>query len=149
MNGQFKVIPTVFVAAIRNNEVVLVKRKNTSFMDGFYDLPSGHIEEGEDIKDAAARELKEETGLEVDTNDLKLFAITQCFITPERPYLYFMFRTNKWRGEPRLAEPELSEEVAAFHLDNLSNVTPYSLQALKHIDTKEPKFLMMGPANEE
>jgi len=37
--------------------------------DGNYDIPKGHVEPGEDYFEACARELKEETGL--DVNDFK------------------------------------------------------------------------------
>ena len=38
---------------------------------GLYGLPGGSVEFGEQIKVSAARELKEETGIEVNPDDLK------------------------------------------------------------------------------
>ncbi len=49
----------------KNGNIVLVKRKNNPFA-GTWVLPGGHIDPGEDAKDACTREVKEETGLDVE-----------------------------------------------------------------------------------
>ena len=47
-------------------KVLLQRRQNTGFMDGKWDLScSGHVEHGESISEAAAREAKEELGVTV------------------------------------------------------------------------------------
>ena len=46
-------------------KVLLVQRKNDPFK-GEWALPGGFLEEDEDLENGARRELKEETGLEVD-----------------------------------------------------------------------------------
>ncbi|MHB8361883.1 MAG: NUDIX domain-containing protein, partial [Thermoplasmataceae archaeon] len=49
---------------MKNLEFLFLKR-----MEGFLDLPKGHIEKGETEKEAALRETKEETGLSVEIID--------------------------------------------------------------------------------
>lgn len=58
--------PTIGVAVvlIQNNKLLLVKRLG-SYKD-MWCIPCGHVEWGEDIRQAALREFKEETGLDVD-----------------------------------------------------------------------------------
>ena len=57
--------PTVGVAVIvlKDKELLLVKR-NASYK-GMWCIPCGHVEFDEDVQAAAAREFKEETGLDV------------------------------------------------------------------------------------
>ena len=57
-------IKTVGVLIIKNNQVLLVKHKqNASHINDVYGLPAGRVEDGESLKQAAVRELEEETGL--------------------------------------------------------------------------------------
>ncbi len=49
----------------RNNKFVLIKRANNPFKD-FWALPGGFVEYGETVEQAAIREAKEETGLDVE-----------------------------------------------------------------------------------
>jgi len=46
-------------------KLVLIRRKNPPF-EGSYALPGGFVEVGESMEDAARREAKEETGLDID-----------------------------------------------------------------------------------
>ena len=52
----------VDIIVLRNDELLLVKRKKEPFMD-CWALPGGFVEYGERTEHAAIRELKEETGL--------------------------------------------------------------------------------------
>lgn len=54
----------VFRPAADSYELLFIKRKNEPFK-GRWALPGGFVEEHEDLRDAAARELQEETGLKV------------------------------------------------------------------------------------
>ena len=58
--------PTVGVAVIllRGDQVLLIRRRGS--YDGMWCIPCGHVEWDEDIRLCARRELKEETGLEVE-----------------------------------------------------------------------------------
>lgn len=53
-----------------NKILFTVRNKNDSFCPGGYCLPGGHIEENETPREAAQRELKEETGIELELHEL-------------------------------------------------------------------------------
>ncbi len=60
-----KPIVGVGCLVIDDGKVLLIRRARPPGA-GMWSIPGGHIELGEDIMEAAARELKEETGLEAD-----------------------------------------------------------------------------------
>ena len=61
------IVRNVVGAIILNekNEVLIMSRKTDDFMGGIDELPSGNMEQGENIYEALVREVKEETNLEV------------------------------------------------------------------------------------
>ena len=66
-----KITRTVGALVFRDSAVLLVQHKEAaSFLTGTYGLPSGRIKESESEKEAAVRELQEETGLNTITDDL-------------------------------------------------------------------------------
>ena len=67
-----KVIPTSCTVIFTNDSVLLVKHKEyAEHLTNWYGFPGGHIDEGETAKEAAGRELTEETGLVVSNNELE------------------------------------------------------------------------------
>lgn len=61
--------PTVDTIIQRNSRILLVKRKNDPFK-GYLVLPGGFVNEGERVEDAAKREVKEETSLDIELLDI-------------------------------------------------------------------------------
>ena len=54
-----------FVILRKGNKVAMVLRKNTGWMDGYYGLPAGKVEYFEHFTAGAAREAKEEAGVDI------------------------------------------------------------------------------------
>lgn len=119
--------PKTLVAAsvflCKDGEVLLQKRQNTGFSDGMWDASaSGHVENGETIKAAAIRELKEETG--VVAKDLSFAGIVHEYSESAKlPYVLVFFRANKWVGEPQICEPKKCSELKWFNINNLPSNT--------------------------
>jgi 8-oxo-dGTP diphosphatase len=130
----------VFVA-LRNDkgEVLLHRRCNTGYMDGRYDLPSGHVERGESILQAAIRELREEAGVAAKQSDLRLWHINQ-FGANDQFYNNFFFLTDSWQGEPAIMEAEKCDDMQFFPLDKLPKLTAGSHVALEHIGKPAVSF---------
>ncbi|MCD6477529.1 MAG: NUDIX hydrolase [Candidatus Aenigmarchaeota archaeon] len=53
----------------KDGEILLIKRGSKTF-HGKLALPGGHVEYGETVEDAAKREVKEETGLNIEIKKL-------------------------------------------------------------------------------
>ncbi len=70
--------PTVDTIIQRDSRILLVKRKNDPFK-GYLVLPGGFVNEGERVEDAAKREVKEETSLNIE-----LLNILGVFSDPTR-----------------------------------------------------------------
>lgn len=64
----------------QNNEYLLVKERKEDYY-GMYNLPAGHLEENELLLDGAKREIKEETGYDVDIKGIVQIGNTKQFIS--------------------------------------------------------------------
>ncbi len=72
-------VDVVCVACVEGRWFVLLVRRSQCPFKDFWALPGGFVEIDEDIEEAARRELKEETGL--DVRDVRQF---YCFGRPDR-----------------------------------------------------------------
>src|SRR5258706_6426800 len=99
-----KTVEAVFIAILDSQKVLLQRRKDTGWLDDWFDLPSGHVEPGEIFLEAARRELKEETTVEVLEEDLELFHISQNEVGSNGPYTYLVFRARSWKGNPTIGD---------------------------------------------
>ena len=124
-------IPTgVHVLCEREGRVLLLRRAGTGFFDGLYSLPGGHVEQGESIFQAAARELEEETGLQLAPDGLDWLGIIHRRSDTNR--IDFFLRARHWQGEPALREPGKCSGMAWFARDGLpEEIVPYVKVALE------------------
>ncbi len=89
-----------------NPRRVLLGLKKRGFGAGKYNGFGGKLADGEDVRSAAVREVREECGLEVHPGDL-VPAGRLRFLFPFRPEFDHdvrVFRVCAWRGEPRESE---------------------------------------------
>lgn len=140
MKERFKTLSAVMLLLTRINEqgqeeILLQKRKNTGWMDGYWDFSaSGHVENNESMKMATIREAKEELGIEAKMEDLEFISMLHQK-TPSTGEIYYNahFKITNWQGEPKVNEPDKCEEIKWFTLDNLpENLINLRKQAIEN-----------------
>ena len=107
------------ILVMRGDKVLLGKRRG-SHGDGYYAAPGGHIEFGESFAAAAAREVREETALEI--TNLRLLSVGNYLFTRadgERHYIDVDFVCEAPAGEAQLCEPEKCDGWAWYDLNDL------------------------------
>lgn len=112
-------VPASFVILLRNQQFFMVRRANTNYMAGKLGLPSGHVEPDETFLEAAAREVKEETGLTVDLSKLKQVHLCDRFgLDDIRIWTDVYFLCADFEGEPVNAELHKASEAGWFDYQN-------------------------------
>ena len=129
--GRFVVVPAAYVYLLRpgpdgSDEVLLLLRRGTGYMDDHWAAAAGHVERGETAYDAARREAAEELGV----TDVRLEFVTAMQRTqrdqPIDERIDFFFLARGWRGEPRIVEPRKCADLRWFPLGSLPDpVVPH------------------------
>jgi 8-oxo-dGTP diphosphatase len=111
--------PKVGTAIIitRDNQVLLMKRKGPHGA-GTWSPPGGHLDYGESPEQCAAREAKEEVG--VEARDLRFRAVTNdVFEESGRHYITLWLEAGSFSGEPAIIAGKEVEEIGWFAWDAL------------------------------
>lgn len=120
---------TIHLFFFRENQVLLIRRFNTGFADGQYSVPAGHLDGGETVIAAAAREAHEEVGVQLDAARIHFSHVMHRLDGEER--VDFFVHVSAWEGEPVNAEPDKCDEIRWANVDDLpENTIPYIRQAL-------------------
>jgi 8-oxo-dGTP diphosphatase len=108
---QFKtpLLAVDIVIKTKDDKIVFIKRLNPPFK-GFYALPGGFVEYGEKVEDAAIREAKEETGLEIE--DLKLIGVYSDPNRDPRGHVVSIAFLAKEKGGVLKASSDAKEVIA-------------------------------------
>ena len=113
------VIPIIWKMENGKKQVLLAKRANTNYMDGFWDFAgSGHVEKNETATEALIREIREEVGIEVQPCDTAFAHLTHT-VDGEWTYCDIYFAVERYSGRPRIAEPDKCAELRWFAADQL------------------------------
>ena len=105
-------IPTVDIIIEVSGGIILIKRKNPPYG---WAIPGGFVDYGESLEEAAVREAREETGLEV-----KLIRQFHTYSAPDRDPRQHTITTvyiAQAKGVPKAGDDAL--EVASFSKANL------------------------------
>ncbi len=109
------IVSAAVVATNNDGRVLLVRSPRRG-----WEMPGGQVELGESLEDAAIREVKEESG--IDVGELKLCVIFQ---TVDRSVVNVLFRGRCFGGTPCTSEESI--EVGFFEPEA-------ALTMVKHVD---------------
>jgi len=114
-------------------EILLQKRCNTGYMDGYYDTAcSGHVEKGEPLAISVVREAKEEIGIEINEKDLEMRLLLHRY---KDDYITAFFTTKRYTGIPEIKEKDKCDELQWFDINNLpENIIPHVKTAIQDIN---------------
>jgi 8-oxo-dGTP diphosphatase len=90
-------IPAVGIVCLRDDTVLLIRRGKPP-REGEWSLPGGRIEPGEGVRDAALRELREETGVEARL--IGLIDVVDGLFGPDFHYVLIDYAAEWLSGEP-------------------------------------------------
>ena len=133
---------TVHLLFFREDQVLLLRRFNTGYADGHYSVPAGHLDGGETVIAAAAREGFEETGVRIEAGDVDFSSVVHRRDGDER--VDFFVHIRNWQGDPVNTEPDKCDELRWVKVDALpDNVIPYVRKAIEN-HRSGIKFLEVG-----
>lgn len=145
VQGRFKVVPAVYVIFWDGDRVLLLRRADTGYHDGEYSLPAGHVggadeQGGEPATEAAIREAKEEVGVDIVPQDLRL--VHTMHRRSDDPELHeridLVFEVRSWHGKLKNAEPHKCDELRwAAVADLPKNMVPEVRQLLQKVASHE------------
>ena len=138
MEERYKSMIVVDLMLTRKNErsgkkeILLALRKNTGYNDGSYELPGGHVDEGEDLMNAMVREAEEELNIKLKVEDLHIEHILHHY---KGNRLKFIISTNKYEGNLEIGEPEKCEKLEWFDVEELpENLEKRARKVIKEIE---------------
>ncbi len=123
MKAMFK--SAVHMLIMDGDRVLIQKRKGSKLYPGYYALPAGHIEEGENQYEALVREAKEELGITIEIDK-----IINSYVVLRRnyfkidgkqlePYIDYYFEINEYTGTPKILEKDKCDELIWTDINNL------------------------------
>ncbi|HSK87667.1 MAG TPA: NUDIX domain-containing protein [Anaerolineales bacterium] len=120
----------------RDNKVLLMKRKGPHGA-GTWSPPGGHLDFGESLEGCAAREAREEVG--VDVVDIRFRSVTNDIFEEEGKHYITIWLEGKPTGEPFITAENEVEEIGWFAWDELPHPFFLPLENLVKENSYPPK----------
>jgi 8-oxo-dGTP diphosphatase len=132
--AQNGIVLVVSVSIFKDEEVLMIKENKPTAINK-WNFPSGRIETGEDILYAARREVKEETGFEVELTSTT--GIYNFVSSAGNQVILFHFTGEVTGGSLNIEEDEIidSKWVKVSHLANFENEELRDASVIKQIVT--------------
>ncbi|WP_342566145.1 NUDIX domain-containing protein [Paenibacillus sp. FSL R7-0345] len=128
--AEFRLLSVVHIMLVQDGQVLLLRRCNTGHMDGYYGFPGGKLDGGETLQMAAIREAREETGIRIDPDELRMLG-TMHIKTAGGERIDFFFQAKEWSGEISNLEPQKCDDLGWYDIDKLpDNALPFITKAM-------------------
>lgn len=121
----------------KDDKVLLMKRKG-SHSPGTWSTPGGHLDFGETLEGCAAREAKEEVG--VDVVDIRFRAVTNDIFEETGKHYITVWLEGKADGKPFIASKGEVEEIGWFAWNALPEPLFLPLENLVKENSYPPKL---------
>ncbi|MEU8134591.1 NUDIX domain-containing protein [Streptodolium elevatio] len=127
-NARFLGATDVHVLIVDDGRVLLLRRgPDAEYGSGLWTLPSGHVEDGEDVVAAAVRETHEETGVALTPELLRCELVMQhrgprATAKARTGWFFRAVGLTRATGRPYNAEPHKHSELMWADLDDLDSV---------------------------
>lgn len=120
----------------KDGKVAFLLRQNTDWMNGHYGFPGGKVEHGETGLQAAIRETREETGVDLKPENLKpVLTIHRKASDDNTVWIDIVFEAQNWQGELYNAEPSKHAALEWLDPEDLpDNVIPAGIFCLEQIE---------------
>jgi len=129
----------VAVLVFKEGKVLLGKRIGSVTGSGMYNAPGGKLEHLESLAVCGAREVFEETGVEIQNP--RFLCVTNVTHFPPEHHVLLTLAADWKAGEPVAREKEKCESWSWFHLDSLPELlTPATANGIKALQSKEIFF---------
>lgn len=135
----------VHLFLVKDNKILVEKRKNRKYCNGQYDLIAGHIKGGQDVYDEIIRVAKEEVNIDIKREDLKVIQVMHHY-GDDSEYIHYFFLTSEYTGEIKNNEPEICEYIEWVDFKYpIPNMMEYINFATKcYLEDSENKFTVFG-----
>ena len=105
----FRPTPTCCACIVHQGRILLIQRAQDP-NKGFWSFPGGRVELGETILEAVRREVREETGIEIEP--LEVFQVYDWIVRDDAGNLRFHYVVNYVRARYLSGEPHGSDDAA-------------------------------------
>lgn len=132
----------VCIAVKRGDEFLIEKQFRYGSNCDIEEFPCGMVEKGESPREAAIRELEEETGIRVESKDLQYLGSTNpnpAFMTNKMHYFYLNLDKCGCDQRERKLDPH---EVIGLHWEDMKEFCGRIMNLAKHGSPKVPAILL-------
>lgn len=121
-------IPICAVGAIvlEKGELLLVRRSHEPAL-GQWSLPGGRVEWGETLREAIAREVREETGVDIEVEGLA--GIAERIVPDDEGKVEYHYVILDFWAKPKSRELKAGDDASEARWVNVADLTEYELTA--------------------